>query len=120
MPDPSYPANQNFITGAGGIPRLIPCSPEERFQLSAATVREHWGPNTRGVLIASPSNPTGTTIAREDLKELIAEVKRPDGFVIMDEIYLGLYYDGVPQSALTIDDNPSGRAACRERVGEYV
>ncbi|AEC20596.1 aminotransferase [Pusillimonas sp. T7-7] len=105
MPDPSYPANQNFITGAGGIPRLIPCSPEERFQLSAATVREHWGPNTRGVLIASPSNPTGTTIAREDLKQLIAEVKRHDGFVIMDEIYLGLYYDGVPQSALTLDDN---------------
>src|SRR5690606_34796279 len=60
MPDPSYPANQNFITSAGGIPRLIPCSPEHRFQLDAAAIREHWGPATRGVLIASPSNPTGT------------------------------------------------------------
>src|SRR5690606_36474820 len=62
-------------------------------------------PNTRGVLIASPSNPTGTTVARDDLKALIAEVKRHDGFVIMDEIYLGLYYDEAPQSALTLDDN---------------
>ncbi|NYT58910.1 pyridoxal phosphate-dependent aminotransferase [Alcaligenaceae bacterium] len=105
MPDPSYPANQNFITGAGGIPRLIPCSADQRFQLSAETVSRHWGPATRGVLIASPSNPTGTSIAREDLKALIAEVKRRDGFVIMDEIYLGLYYDGKPQSALTLDDN---------------
>ncbi|MDS1140665.1 pyridoxal phosphate-dependent aminotransferase [Pusillimonas sp. SM2304] len=105
MPDPSYPANQNFITSAGGVPRLIPCSAEHRFQLSADTVREHWGPATRGVLIASPSNPTGITIAREDLRALIAEVRQRGGFVIMDEIYLGLYYGDRPQSALTLDDN---------------
>lgn len=105
LPDPSYPANQNFITAAGGVPRLIPCTAEQRFQLSAADVRAHWGPATRGVLIASPSNPTGTTIARADLKALIAEVRQRNGFVIMDEIYLGLYYDEAPQSALTLDDN---------------
>src|SRR3546814_15829921 len=78
------------------------CS-SDLFQLSAATVREHWGPNPRRVLIASPSNPTGTTIAREDLKELLAVVNRHAGLVIIDEIYLGLYYDGVPHSALTLD-----------------
>lgn len=105
MPDPSYPANQNFVTAAGGIPRLIPCSAEQRFQLDAAAIREHWGPATRGVLIASPSNPTGTTIAREDLKALITEVKQRGGFIIMDEIYLGLYYEDAPQSALTLDDD---------------
>ncbi|WP_442593109.1 pyridoxal phosphate-dependent aminotransferase [Parapusillimonas sp. JC17] len=105
MPDPSYPANQNFIMAAGGMPRLIPSTPEKRFQLDAADVREHWGPNTKGVLIASPSNPTGASIARDDLKELIAEVKQRDGFVIMDEIYLGLYYDDRPLSALTLDDS---------------
>jgi aspartate/methionine/tyrosine aminotransferase len=105
MPDPSYPANQNFITGAGGVPRLIPSTPEQRFQLSAADIRTHWTAATRGVLIASPSNPTGTTIARDDLQALIAEVKQRDGFIIMDEIYLGLYYGDAPQSALTLDDN---------------
>lgn len=105
MPDPSYPANQNFITSAGGVPRLIPCQAGQNFQLSAADIRAQWTPATRGVLIASPSNPTGTTIAREDLKALVAEVRARDGFVIMDEIYLGLYYGDKPQSALTLDDD---------------
>ena len=105
MPDPSYPANQNFILAAGGIPRLVPSSAEQRFQLSAEHVRQNWGPATRGVLIASPSNPTGTTITLEELRELVAEVRQRDGFIIMDEIYLGLYYGDAPRSALTVDDD---------------
>lgn len=104
MSDPSYPANQNFIMGAGGIPRLIPSSAEQRFQLSAQDVRRHWGPATRGVLVASPSNPTGTTIEQEALRELVGEVRRRGGFIIMDEIYLGLYYGDAPRSALALDD----------------
>lgn len=103
MPDPSYPANQNFILAAGGVPRLIPSSPESRFQLTAKDIEQHWNENTRGVLIASPSNPTGATIAAEDLKELIQAVKSRNGFIIMDEIYLGLYYEDKPQSALCLD-----------------
>src|SRR5690625_4043384 len=105
MPDPSYPANQNFILSANGVPKLIPCTKEQRFQLDAQTVADNWGPKTRGVLIASPSNPTGTTISREALLALVKEVRQRNGFVIMDEIYLGLYYDGVPQSALAVDDD---------------
>lgn len=105
MPDPSYPANQNFILAAGGVPKLVPSTAEQRFQLNAAHVREHWGPSTRGVLIASPSNPTGTSITPADLQDLITEVRQRDGFIIMDEIYLGLYYDNAPKSALTLDDD---------------
>ncbi len=105
MPDPSYPANQNFITAAGGVTRLVPCSARNRYQLSAEDVAEHWGPATRGVLIASPSNPTGTSIEREALRALIARVRERGGFVIMDEIYLGLYYEDPPRSALTLDDD---------------
>ncbi|MBX6965664.1 pyridoxal phosphate-dependent aminotransferase [Alcaligenes faecalis] len=105
MPDPSYPANQNFIMAAGGTARLIPASAEERFQLSAQHIREHWGPKTRGVLIASPNNPTGATISRPALQELIKEVRARDGFIIMDEIYLGLFYEEAPLSALTLDQD---------------
>lgn len=105
MPDPSYPANQNFILAAGGISRLIPSTAENRFHLTAADIEEHWNSKTRGVLIASPSNPTGATIAKEDLTALIRAVKARNGFVIMDEIYLGLYYEDKPESALCIDPN---------------
>ena len=56
------------------------------------------------MLIASPSNPTGTSMPREALRALIAAVRARGGFVSMDEIYLGLYYDEAPQSALALDD----------------
>jgi len=105
LADPAYPANQNFIMGAGGIPKLIPSSAEQRFQLSAQDVRQHWGSATRGVVIASPSNPTGTTIKHKELQELISEVRLRHGFIIMDEIYLGLYYGDTPRSALALDDD---------------
>ena len=105
MPDPSYPANQTFIRSAGGIPRLIPSTAQQRFQLSAQDIREHWGAATRGILIASPSNPTGTTISREALQDIITEVRQRDGFIILDEIYLGLHYDDAPVSGLALDEN---------------
>ena len=105
MPDPSYPANQNFVLAVEGIPRLIPCSAEQRFQLDAQAVADNWTDQTRGVLIASPSNPTGATISRAALQALITEVRKRHGFIIMDEIYLGLYFDDKPESALTLDDD---------------
>lgn len=105
MPDPSYPANSNFVLAAGGVPRLIPSSTEKRFQLSAQDVAQHWSPATQGVMVASPSNPTGTSIAADELAELLTEVRARDGFAIVDEIYLGLSYEGEPRSALTLDDD---------------
>jgi len=105
MPDPSYPANSNFILAAGGRPRLIPSTAEKRFQLSAQDVRDHWTPATRGVLVASPSNPTGTSIARDELTALLHAVRERQGFAIVDEIYLGLSYENEARSALTLDDD---------------
>lgn len=105
MPDPSYPANSNFILAAGGRPRLIPSTAEKRFQLSAQDVRDHWTPETRGVLVASPSNPTGTSIAHDELADLLHAVRERQGFAIVDEIYLGLSYENQARSALTLDDD---------------
>jgi aspartate/methionine/tyrosine aminotransferase len=105
MPDPSYPANSNFILAAGGRPRLVPSTAAKRFQLSAQDVRENWSPSTRGVLVASPSNPTGTSIAPDELAALLAEVRQRGGFAIVDEIYLALSYEHQAQSALTLDDD---------------
>jgi aspartate/methionine/tyrosine aminotransferase len=105
MPDPSYPCNRHFATALGGRARLVPCGPGQRFQLTAADLDAHWTPSTGGVLVASPSNPTGTSITPEVLAQLIAAVRRRDGFVIADEIYQGLTYDGPPESALQLDDD---------------
>ena len=103
MPDPYYPANFNFILTAGATTKLIPCTPEERFQLSAEKIKANWGPNTRAVLIASPSNPTGTSIAEEELRKICETVKSLGGIVILDEIYLGLSYNHQAKSGLAID-----------------
>lgn len=70
MPDPSYPCNRHFVSAAEGTAVLIPTTAQERFQLSADKVRAAWTERTRGVLLASPSNPTGTSIAPEELRRI--------------------------------------------------
>ena len=93
MPDPSYPCNRHFVAAAGASARLLPASAEARFQLDAAGVRAHWNAHTRGVLLASPSNPTGTSIARSEMAAIAAAVRERGGVTLVDEIYLGLSYD---------------------------
>jgi aspartate/methionine/tyrosine aminotransferase len=93
MPDPSYPCNRHFVAAAGASARLLPASAEARFQLDAAGVRAHWNAATRGVLLASPSNPTGTSIARSEMAAIAAAVRERGGVALVDEIYLALSYD---------------------------
>ena len=104
MPDPSYPCNRHFATAFGGRAQLVPCGPEQRFQLTAADIELHWNDKTRGALVASPSNPTGTSIDPEVLAQLITAVQARHGFVVSDEIYQGLSYDARPSTALQISD----------------
>ncbi|PUA18246.1 pyridoxal phosphate-dependent aminotransferase [Glaciimonas sp. PCH181] len=105
MPDPSYPCNRHFVAAFEGSAKMIPSGPAERFQLSDAAVQAHWGEATRGVLLASPSNPTGTSILATELAKIVATVRAHDGFTIVDEIYQGLTYDAAPFSALSLGDD---------------
>jgi len=93
MPDPCYPCNRHFVTAAGGQARLLPCGPEQRFQLDAAGVEAAWTPATRGVVLASPSNPTGTSIDPAEMRRIVESVRARGGMTVVDEIYLGLSYD---------------------------
>jgi aspartate/methionine/tyrosine aminotransferase len=93
LPDPSYPCNRHFVAAAGGRAVLLPTTAAQRFQLDAAAVDAAWGAKTRGVLLASPSNPTGTSIARDEMRRIADAVRARGGFTIVDEIYLGLSYD---------------------------
>lgn len=105
MPDPSYPCNRHFLAAFDGVARMIPSGPQDRFQLSATLVREHWTTATRGVLLASPSNPTGTSIDPQELAKIVAAVREKNGFAIVDEIYQQLTYDAPPFSALSLGED---------------
>lgn len=105
MPDPCYPCNRHFVAATDGTPVLIPSGPAERFQLTAEHVEAHWTPKTRGVLLASPSNPTGTSIEPDELARIVDVVRTHGGFTIVDEIYQGLSYDAKPVSALSLGDD---------------
>jgi len=106
MPDPSYPCNRQFVSAAEGRAVLIPVSAQDRFQLSAEKVAAAWGAKTRGVLLASPSNPTGTSIAPEALQAIRSEVAERGGITLIDEIYLGLSHDAAfAQTALALGED---------------
>jgi aspartate/methionine/tyrosine aminotransferase len=104
LPDPSYPCNRHFVAAFEGRAKLLPCGPETKFQPTAAAVAEQWDEATRGVLLASPSNPTGTSIEPAVRRGLIREVRGRGGFVIVDEIYQRLSYDVAPSTAAEHDD----------------
>ncbi|MDC8772926.1 pyridoxal phosphate-dependent aminotransferase [Roseateles albus] len=105
MPDPCYPCNRHFVAAADAHAVLLPAGPEQRFQPSSAQVCAAWDDlsstqaenddagQSRAVLLASPSNPTGTSIAPDELQAIIEAVRARGGVTIVDEIYLGLSYD---------------------------
>jgi aspartate/methionine/tyrosine aminotransferase len=106
MPDPSYPCNRHFVSAAEGRAVMVPTTAEERFQLSADKVKAAWGPRTRGVLLASPSNPTGTSIHPDALRDIHQVVQSKGGITLVDEIYLGLSFEAqYGQTALALDEH---------------
>src|SRR5882724_4133445 len=105
LPDPCYPCNRHFVRLFEGRPRTIPVDEGSRYQLTAADVRSNWGKATRGVLLASPSNPTGTSIAREELRAIVDTVRDLGGFVLVDEIYQGLVYTSKASTVLDLADD---------------
>jgi aspartate/methionine/tyrosine aminotransferase len=109
MPDPSYPCNRHFVAAVGATAKLLPASAEARFQLDAASVAANWNPHTRAVLLASPSNPTGTSIAHCEMAAIAQVVRERGGVTLVDEIYLGLSYDeAFGHTALALDGGAAG------------
>ncbi|MEU4693909.1 pyridoxal phosphate-dependent aminotransferase [Actinoplanes sp. NPDC023714] len=100
--DPSYPCNRQIIETFGGEVRLLPTTPATRFQLDSSSVRDQWTARTAGVMIATPSNPTGTSIPAGELKAICDLARERGGWRIVDEIYLDLS-DGAAPTALRHD-----------------
>ncbi len=100
MADPSYPCNSNFIKLFEGKAVSVPVDAGTNYQLNVELIKRHWRPYTRGVMIASPSNPTGTLIDPGIFENCIRTTDELGGYFFSDEIYHGLVYGKRTPSAL--------------------
>ena len=107
LTDPGYPCNKTFVQMAGGIPDFVQTHEAQNFQPSWADLSAQWTRQTTGVLLASPSNPTGTQLSAQAMQEIVHGVSTRGGFVIVDEIYQSLCYDHSAQSVLQVTGAPS-------------
>jgi aspartate/methionine/tyrosine aminotransferase len=101
MTDPGYPCNRHFVRLFEGKPVSVPVDATSSYQLTAERIRAHWTPRTVAVLIASPSNPTGTIVPEAEMARIVRVVDELGGVLIVDEIYHGLTYGVQPVSVLT-------------------
>ncbi len=101
LSDPGYSCYPNFISFLGGVPVRVPVYEKDGFQLSAEAIRERIGDQTRAILINSPSNPTGNLLSEENMKA----IARLGPYIISDEIYHGLVYEGKEHSILEFTDH---------------
>jgi aspartate/methionine/tyrosine aminotransferase len=105
LADPGYPCNRHFLRLVEASAKLVPVGPQQRYQLDAAAVEQHWDARSVGALVASPANPTGTLLERPELAALAAALKVRGGHLVVDEIYHGLTYGCEATSALEVDDD---------------
>ena len=104
LADPSYPCSRHFVRVLEGEPVAIAVGSQSNYQLTADMISAAWTPRTRGALVASPSNPTGTTVAFDEMRRIADTLAKRGGALIMDEIYLGLTYGEAPRSALALSN----------------
>ncbi|MEW5913106.1 MAG: pyridoxal phosphate-dependent aminotransferase [Thermodesulfobacteriota bacterium] len=105
--DPHYACYDNFINFVGGVPVRVPVREAEGFQYRPAEIGAAMGPQTKAIMINSPANPTGQLLSAERMAA-IAELApgKPGGpYIISDEIYHGLVYEGQEHSILEYTDN---------------
>jgi len=104
MADPCYPCNDNFVRLFDAETQFVNVGADTAYQLSAELIAANWHAATKGVLVASPSNPTGTLIAEAELQKAIQLVQSMGGCFYADEIYHGLVYGQQPNTALAYSD----------------
>ena len=105
LADPGYPANRHFVRVLEGVPRAMPVTAADDYQLAPAHLERGWGARTAAAIVASPSNPTGTLVSTERLSAMAEFASDRGGTLIVDEIYHGLVYEGDCTTALSISEN---------------
>ena len=103
--DPHYACYPNFIRFVQGDPVTIPVYEEDGFQLRPGAIKEKITERTRAIFINSPSNPTGNLLSESRMMDIASLVTPGSSYVISDEIYHGLVYEGKEHSILEFTDN---------------
>ena len=93
MTDPGYPCNRHFLSSFNAEGCLVPVGASDNYQLNPELIARYWNDSSRGILIASPANPTGSVLTREDYVSLGETLAPKNGLLIADEIYHGLIYE---------------------------
>lgn len=104
LTDPGYPCNRNFVRLVEGEPVSVPVDASTAYQMTAQLAEQHWSESTQALMVASPSNPTGTLLRREELTRLHDLTQARGGHLIVDEIYHGLVYGEPAPTALAVSD----------------
>lgn len=105
LADPGYPCNRHFLRLVEGAAQLVPVGPDSRYQLTPDLIERHWDSDSVGALVATPANPTGTLLDRDELAGLSGALKARGGHLVVDEIYHGLTYGVDATSVLEVDDD---------------
>ncbi len=105
LADPGYPCNRHFLRLVEGAAQLVPVGPDSRYQLTPDLIERHWDSDSVGALVATPANPTGTLLDRDELAGLSGALKARGGHLVVDEIYHGLTYGVDAASVLEVDDD---------------
>ena len=103
MADPGYPCNPRFLRLLEARGQLVPVTAADNYQLTPELIEQNWNDNTAGVLLASPANPTGSVVHREQLELISQTVKSKGGHLVVDELYHGLTYGFDAPSVLSVD-----------------
>lgn len=102
--DPGYPCNRHFVELVSATPQVLQREATQAWAVTAESVAAAWQQNTKGVLLASPDNPTGAMLPRTEITAIANFAAQKNGFLLMDEIYQGLSVSK-PWSAATLNDN---------------
>ncbi len=94
LPDPGFPIYESAVSFAGGTPVAVPLREERNFRLDVADIQARLTHRTRLIILNSPHNPTGSVLTAEDLEAIADLVRRHDVYVLSDEIYSRIIYDG--------------------------
>lgn len=104
LADPGYPCNRHFARFVEAHTLAVPVSAQTGYQLTPQLVERYWTPEVKVVLLASPSNPTGTVAPDDDVRAIARICTERGATLIVDEIYHGLIYEGSYRTALAYSD----------------